>query len=197
VSDPRTIGVYDARADDYVEMTRGARPRDPLLDEFVAACAPGARVLDLGCGPGREAARMAAAGLRVDAVDASAEMVARAARHPGVQARQATFDDIGGTGIYGGVWANFSLLHAAREDMPRHLEAIHRALVPGGVFHIGVKTGTGAARDGIGRLYTYFGEDELTGLLERAGFTMDARHAGHSTGLAGEPADWLVLRTHA
>jgi SAM-dependent methyltransferase len=47
------------------------------VDAFVA---PGSRILDLGCGPGCDAAHFAAQGHRVTAIDWSPEMVSRARR---------------------------------------------------------------------------------------------------------------------
>ena len=74
-------------------------------------------------------------------------MVDLARRHPGVDAQLAGFDDVSGVAVYDGIWANFSLLHAPKADMPRHLAAVARALRPGGVLSIGLKTGTGEASD--------------------------------------------------
>ncbi|MEO1734255.1 MAG: class I SAM-dependent methyltransferase, partial [Pseudomonadota bacterium] len=121
MTDQETIAVYDAKADDYAAMADDYSRTDPILAAFIADCPPGGRVLDLGCGTGAAAATMASAGLTVDALDASEEMVRRAAALPGVTAHQATFDDVTGEGIYDGIWANFSLLHAPRADMPRIL----------------------------------------------------------------------------
>ncbi len=196
MSDPETIRIYDDRAADYAEMTDAYNTTDPRLTAFIAACPAAGRVLDLGCGPGAAAAKMAEAGLTVEAVDASAAMVEMAARHPGVSARQATFDDITGTATYDGIWANFSLLHAPRADFPRHLAALHHAINPGGVFLIGLKLGKGEARDRIGRLYTYYTEDELMDHLRKAGFTpSDIRH-GSGAGLDGSTAPWISVIAH-
>lgn len=193
MSDPETIRIYDRRAADYAGMTDQYNTADPRLVAFIAACPPGGRVLDLGCGPGAAAARMAEAGLVVEAVDASAAMVAMAGRHPGVTARQATFDEIAGEATFDGIWANFSLLHTPRADFPRHLAALHRALKPGGVFLIGLKLGKGAARDSIGRHYTYYSEDELMDHLRTAGFTpTDVKH-GSGEGLDGTIAPWISV----
>jgi SAM-dependent methyltransferase len=154
-------------------------------------------VLDLGCGPANASAFMREAGLVPDPVDASAGMVRLANERYGIGARLATFDDIGGVAEYDGVWANFSLLHAARGDLPRYIAALHRALKPGGIFHIGMKTGTGEARDGIDRLYTYVGRDELTGLLTDAGFTVTDTTEGTEVGLAGTNDPFIICRAHA
>ncbi|WP_113910653.1 class I SAM-dependent DNA methyltransferase [Roseovarius dicentrarchi] len=193
--DDETLGVYRARAQDYAAMT-DELSGDKHLAAFIAAMPPGARVLDIGCGPGRAAGQMAAAGLAVDAIDAVPEMVAMAAAQPGVTAWQASFDDIGGDAIYDGVWANFSLLHAPRAALPGHLAAIHRALKPGGLLHIGMKTGTGAGRDDLGRFYTYYTEAELRELLIAAGLTPARSWTGRDTGLAGTCDEWSILHAH-
>ncbi|PVA10904.1 SAM-dependent methyltransferase [Pelagivirga sediminicola] len=190
--DDETLGVYRARAQDYADMTADL-VGDRHLAAFIAAMPAGARVLDLGCGPGRAAGQMAAAGLRADAVDAVPEMVALAAAQPGVTAWQASFDELEGRDMYDGIWANFSLLHAERGALPRHLAALDRALKPGGLLHIGMKTGTGEGRDALGRFYTYYTEDELRALLADAGLATQDSQTGASRGLDGQTAPWIVL----
>lgn len=195
MSDKETISVYDAQARDYAKLTE-SDARDAQLDGFIALLPQGGTVLDLGCGPGHCAAVMAEAGLQVTATDASGEMVALAAAHPGVTALQAGFDDISGEDVYDGIWANFSLLHAPREKMPDYLAALAQALKPGGIFHIGMKSGTGSARDAIGRLYTYYRRDELEQLLQNAGLTVTAVKTGTAMGLDGTMAKWITLTAH-
>ncbi|MGC3938419.1 class I SAM-dependent methyltransferase [Roseobacter sp. EG26] len=196
MSDEETLKVYGEKARDYVELTEGFNETDPRLEAFISDVPKGGHVLDLGCGPGTSSAAMAERGLSVTAVDPVPEMIALAQRHPGVEARLAGFDDISGTDVYDGIWANFSLLHASREDMPRHLAALARALKPGGRFHIGMKTGTGSKRDPIGRYYTYYTDAELTGLLEEAGLTVTARETGSAKGLDGVEAAYICLAAH-
>lgn len=196
MTDDLTIRLYDARAADYAQINASDAP-DATLTAFMAQLPPGARVLDLGCGPGRSAGHMAAAGHHVDAWDASAEMVKLAAALPGVTARQADFDALQAEGVYDAVWANFSLLHAPREDMPHHLAAIRRALKPGGLLHVAVKEGSGAKRDALGRLYTYYTEDELADLLREAGLTSGPFSRGEDVGLDDVMAPWISVTAHA
>lgn len=194
--DPKTIAIYDLKADDYVQMLGRTAP-DRQLSDFIKALEPGGRVLDLGTGPGKSAAALADRGFRVEAWDLSQAMLDIASQHSGVATRKAGFDDLDGDAIYQGIWANFSLLHAERQDFTRHLAAIHRALVPGGVFHIGMKLGEDAGRDALGRFYTYYQKDELEGLLADAGFTTITTSLGRDSGLSGEVSPWITILSHA
>lgn len=196
MSDPETLQVYNRDADEYARRTDAANQNDPRLHDFIAALPAKGQVLDLGCGPGAAAAEMAKAGLAVTGMDASAEMVAKANQHQGVSARQATFDDIDRCDLYDGIWANFSLLHAPRIDFPRHLAALHRALKPGGAFYIGMKLGSGEHRDGLGRYYSYYTQNELETLLQDAGFTVTGTHLGQGKGLEGTVQPWISVAAH-
>lgn len=192
--DPETIAVYDARAEEYAGLISDIA-EDPRLIDFMGRVPSGGSVLDLGCGPGNAAAAMARQGLDVLAWDASSEMVALAAKHPGVRAKRHLFSDLTtlSEASLDGVWANFSLLHATREDLPDHLRAIAAATRPSGAFLIALKEGSGTHRDAIGRLYTYYSDSTLTSLVEAAGFSVVRRDTGSGTGLSGEEANWISL----
>ncbi|MEM6579387.1 MAG: class I SAM-dependent methyltransferase [Pseudomonadota bacterium] len=192
MTDDETIRVYGKEAERYAGFTADMEQL-PALTDFITRLPDGGHALDLGCGPGWAAARMAAEGLRVTATDATPEMVAMASKAPGVTAHLETFDDIEGTDLYDGIWAHFSLLHAPRADLPHHLTALARALKSGGWFHIGMKTGTGEKRDPLGRRYTYVTEDELGVLVRDAGMTPVRSETGEEAGLDGVVAPWVTI----
>ena len=194
MSDKETISVYDDKVDAYAEMVAGEKPDDALL-RFIEAVPAGGRVLDLGCGPGNSSSHMQNGGLHVDATDASEEMVRHAREAYGIDAKVAVFDDLDAEGVYDGIWANFSLLHAARQNFDRHLLQIHNALKPEGHFHIGMKLGEGEIRDRIGRLYSYYTESELKHRLEKAGFTILHIRTGKEKGLSGEVSPFAIILT--
>lgn len=193
MSDNETLKVYAEQVDAYAKLvTRGTPDRD--LQDFIDGVPEGGRVLDLGCGPGNSATMMMDAGLVADASDASPEMVALANKKDGLNAVVATFDDLDAEGAYDGIWANFSLLHAPRADMPANLDRIARALKSGGLFHVGLKTGEGEKRDSIGRFYSYFTQEELTGLLTKAGFEVTYTRHGEAVGLDGSEAPFIIIK---
>jgi len=198
MTDPETMQVYAEAAETYARdfsETKDSNQEEDL-DAFFAAVPKGGLVLDLGCGPGQWAARLHDEGLIVEATDASPEMVALAKADHGLNAKVATFEDLTVENHYDGIWANFSLLHAPRADFPGHLKRIHRALRPGGCFSIGLKTGTGEHRDKLGRLYAYYGKDELRSLLTDAGFTVSRSRIGNGKGLAGSDDTFVVMTAH-
>lgn len=194
MTDDRTVEVYNAKAEDYNQMTQNSAEAQALT-EFITAIPINGYVLDLGCGPGKSSALMREQGLRVDAVDASPAMVKLANNSFNLNARLGTFNDLESFDEYDGVWANFSLLHATATEFPQILRSIHAALKPDGLLHLGMKTGTGAKRDHLGRFYTYYSRDELDEHLNQVGFRIQAARTGTDPGLAGTNDPWVTLRS--
>lgn len=192
MTDLETIAVYDKQIDSYVNLVK-RESVDPTLLKFIKRIRPGGYVLDLGCGPATASSIMHEAGLRVDPVDASSEMVQLANSNYNIGARKAYFNEIDSVNIYDGIWANFSLLHAKANDFPKILIALQQAMKPGGIFHLGMKTGTGAARDRLGRFYTYYSQDELGACVSAAGFQVVQIESGEGRGLAGDMEPWVTL----
>lgn len=197
MSDRDTVAFYDqaaARADGI----RADGPPEPALARFLDALAPGAQVLDLGCGHGIASAHLSRAGHRVTGLDASAGLLEVARRlAPEAQFILGNFDDLDATAAYDGVWAHYALPHAPRAALPHHLAAIARALRPGGLFHLSMLLGDGDQRDSYGRLYSYYSEAALDAALAEAGFAEVARDTGTRPGYGGavDPFVAYLMRT--
>nr|WP_170419022.1 class I SAM-dependent methyltransferase [Ruegeria atlantica] len=195
VTDRKTIDAYTTRVAEYLSVPLPPEQIEARM-AFAEAVVPGGYVLDLGSGPGADSMFFLREGLRVRALDATPAFVDHA-RENGVDAHLGTFDDVTETAEYDGIYASFSLLHAPREDFPRHLAAIHRALKPEGAFFLGLKLGTGEHRDGIDRYYTYFSQTEIEEALAEAGFTIDRITTGVGKGLAGSYDGFILVIAHA
>lgn len=191
--DKQTIAFYDSAAERYANLfEKGSAGKN--LNDFLALLPAGGAVLDLGCGPARASAHMRDAGFLPDPVDASTGMIELANKAHNIGARLLTFDDVDMVAAYDGVWANFSLLHAPRADLPRILAAIATALRPRGALHVAMKTGTGEERDTLDRKYTYVSVPELNGLLDEAGFDVLATVEGKEVGCTGTNDPLVVMR---
>ena len=193
--DKTTIEIYNSKIEEYLQMVKSELELE-IEANFAKSLPRGGTVLDYGCGPGHSAKYFADQGLISHAFDASTEMVRVASKNPNVKVWQSTFHKFTSTNTYNGIWASFSLLHAARSDMQFLLEKIHSALKSDGKFYIAIKLGNGELRDTLGRIYTYYQEEELRQVLKNAGFIWQSHHVGRSTGLDGKTAQWIAVLAH-
>lgn len=124
-----------------------------LYRPFVAHLKPGARILDAGCGSGRDAKAFSEMGYAVEAFDASAELVELARQHTGLPVKQMRFEDITEVERYDGIWCCASLLHVPLAELPGVMTQLSEALKPGGVWYLSFKYGSGE-REKDGRRFT-------------------------------------------
>lgn len=190
-TDPATIAFYQERAPHWV-FHSGEAPSHQL-DPFLDRLSPGAAVLELGCGGGRDAAHIRKRGFAVDATDATPALVARANQAFDLGARVMAFHELDGAAVYGGVWAHASLLHCPREALPDVLVRIHRALNPGGWHFASLKLGEAEGRDLLGRLHNFPPPEWLIATYEGAGFVIEQREIYAGKASDGTQRDWIDL----
>ena len=99
------------------------------------------RILDFGCGSGRDTKAFIQRGYLVDAVDGSSEMCRLASELCNIQVRCIDFNDLNEIEKYDAIWACASLLHVAKTQLPAVLIKMRDALVNGGVMYISFKHG--------------------------------------------------------
>lgn len=175
----QTIAAYDAGAAVYAVHSRDREPLSHLHKRFVLLAGPGAVVLDLGCGPGHDAAKLAARGLRVTGYDAATVLLREAREHSSLAGRLVQGDARllpFAAASFDAVWSCASLLHVPKRDIGQALMQVFRVLKPGGVFFTSMSEGgepdavpvdsEGLAR----RLYYYHRQEAWGALLSGAGF---------------------------
>lgn len=163
-SDP-TVVYYDKNA---AEFTRGTESVDMshLYGEFLPLVPEGGRILDAGCGSGRDAVFFKRQGYVVSAFDASFELAAIASRGMGTPVKVMSFTDLESDSEYDGIWACASLLHVSTSEMDEVLNRLTRALKPGAVLYVSFKYGTAEViRDG--RFFNDYDENKFQALIER------------------------------
>ena len=179
---------YRRAAKEFVKGSIGA-DLGTLYAPFLASLPKGARILDAGCGSGRDSRIFSELGYDVSAFDASPEMVKLASEHTGLPIAHRGFDDVDEVAVYDGIWACASLLHVAQVDLPNVFQALERALKPSGMLYASFKEGSGSRTDAKGRYFTDFSPDQLqalvgeaTGLeLQRMWRSSDVREARQNT----------------
>ena len=139
-----------------------------LYQRFVPHLTPGARLLDAGCGSGRDALAFSRMGFVVDAFDASPELAALASTHTGLDVKTLTFSQVSWQNRYQGIWACASLLHVAPSDQTDAWQRLLQALSPGGLVYASYKLGEGESVDAQGRPFTHATAERLVGWLPTA-----------------------------
>ena len=190
-ADPATIAFYEERAPHYT-MSFGQAP-SRHLDPFLDRLAPGARILELGCGGGRDSARMIERGFDLDATDGVAAMVRKANERWHVGARVMRFEQLDAHADYDAVWAHACLLHVARADLPGILAAIRRGLRSGGWHFANFKLGDGEGRDLLGRLHNFPSPEWLEQTYGAAGFIIEGTEIYPGEAADGTQRDWMGL----
>lgn len=156
-----TIAWYDRRAEAFAADTEEADMAD-LRARFLRHVPPGGRILDAGCGAGRDALAFCRAGYSVVAFDASEAMVrlARARLPASFPVLRMRFDEMAWHDEFDGVWACASLLHVPTADFPDTASRIVAALRRGGAWYASFKRGSGERLSG-GRLFSDHTEESL------------------------------------
>ncbi|UUZ58767.1 class I SAM-dependent methyltransferase [Nocardioides sp. B-3] len=173
-----TVRAYDLDAAAYA--ANGASMPDSVrrdLEAFAERLGAGARVLEIGSGGGRDARLLEEHGLRVRRTDITPGFVAllRAEGHDADLLDPLTDDLSTPEGPYAAVWANASLLHVARADLPVVLARLAAVVRPDGLLRISVKAGDGegwSTHGSIGnpRHFTYWRADPLRNVVAGAGW---------------------------
>ncbi|MGA5896807.1 class I SAM-dependent methyltransferase [Streptomyces venetus] len=179
---------YDTVAADYARLVKEPAELDPVSRAMLAAFAelvrPRGPVADLGCGPGKVTAHLAALGVEVCGVDVSPRMVelARAA-YPelGFSVGSMTALEIG-SGELGGILAYYATHHTPPQWLPTVFAEFHRVLAPGGVLMLAGHVGddehlrpTHAYGDHPVSYESYLlPPDRIAELLHRAGLVVTA-----------------------
>ncbi len=150
--------------------------------EFAAYVPTGGRILDLGCGSGRDSKAFMSMGYRVVAVDGSQELCRLASEFIGQKVICATFQEYEPDVLFDGIWACASLLHLDADTIREMLQKYALMLNPYGVFYVSFKYGNYVGMR-EGRFFTDMDEAALNEVLkdiptlklERTKITNDVR----------------------
>lgn len=188
-----TIQTYDRIAAEFAQPTWHIR-LERALDVFARALIPAARVLDLGCGPGRDLAALRRRGYRASGADLSLGMLREARARVGGDLMRCDMCALPlVSGAFDGVWLCAALLHLPRADAPRALAEVRRILRAAGALYVAVQQGEGECWDESRgtRLFTYYQPEELGTVVRAAGFAVQAAWLSDDTARAH--VKWLNL----
>ena len=160
----KTLEFYNRNADSFIENTLYADMHE-TQDRFLDLVKPGGRILDFGCGSGRDTRYFLSHGYQVDAVDGSAELVRKASEQLGISVKQQLFQDLSEVDRYDGIWACASILHLPKSELKDVMQKMTTALHDNGVIYTSFKYGSYEGERN-GRYFTDFTEETIREFLE-------------------------------
>lgn len=158
-----TLAYYNQNADAFIEGTQNADMSEQYRF-FLKHLPSGGKLLDLGCGSGRDSAYFSSLGFVVTAIDGSNELCKRVKINYGIEARCINFEDISFVAEFDAIWACASLLHVEKVNMPKVLHKVSAALKPGGILYASFKYGC-RERVSNGRFFNDYTENDIDTLL--------------------------------
>lgn len=188
-----TLGNYNDVAEGFREGTRDhdvSQNIDALLRN-IRGVAP-FQILDFGCGPGRDLRTFTALGHAAVGLDGSQRFAEMARADSGCEVLQQNFLELDlPSEQFDGIFANASLFHVPRQELPRVLGQLCAALKPGGVLFS--SNPRGHNQEGWkGERYGAFHDlESWRALLTAAGF-VEVEHYYRPEGLPRDQQPWLA-----
>jgi len=188
-----TLAHYDDNAESFWEGTRAhdvSQNIEALL-EAVEGEAP-FRILDFGCGPGRDLAAFQERGHEPVGLDGAAAFVRMARERTGAEVLHQDFHALSlPEEAFDGVFANASLFHVPARELPRVLGELHRCLRRRGVLFASNPRGRNEEGWSGARYGAYHDLEAWRGFLGGAGFD-EVHHYYRPVGLPREEQPWLA-----
>jgi SAM-dependent methyltransferase len=188
-----TLSHYNRHAEHFWEGTRAhdvSQNRDALL-QSLSGSGP-FRILDFGCGPGRDLKILRELGHDAVGLDGAERFVELAREYSGCRVWHQDFLRLElPTEFFDGVFANASLFHVPSQELPRVLKELWTTLKPGGVLFSSNPRGGNEEGWSGGRYGSYYDWERWRELVVTAGFS-EIRHYYRPPGLPREEQPWLA-----
>ena len=188
-----TLEHYDQRAE---EFRRGTRDHDVQqnVDALLGAIEgkPPFAILDFGCGPGRDLKAFKDLGHEAVGLEGSARFAAMARDYSGCEVWEQDFLALDlPPARFDGIFANASLFHVPRRELPRVLAELHAALKPEGVLFASNPRGNNEEGWNRGRYGAYHDLAAWRAFLEAAAFA-ELEYYYRPPGLPFAQQNWLA-----
>ena len=190
-----TLLYYNTNTSSFIESTQSVQMTE-AWNRFISKLSPASRILDFGCGSGRDTKYFLEKGFTIDATDGSSELCLAASKFTGITVKQVLFQDWKSEAKYNGIWACSSILHLTKTELKKVIGNIKDALLPAGIFYTSFKYGNFEGERN-GRYFTDLTESSFAELInEVTGFEIVEEWITSDVRPGREEEKWLnvILR---
>jgi len=191
-----TRTTYDRIASAYADRWFESETLRPELRKFMESVPEPRRIIDVGCGIGRDVETMLKAGVDVIGIDSSPGMLAEARRLvPGAIFRHKDLlHPRLPTSFYSGIWCAATIHHLRPSDQKRAFEVFASLLSNDGVLFVSTNLGAGQLIDEYGRHKFLVTPDMLSEFAAEAGLDVETLEVSESTEHETSPSrNWVQL----
>ena len=161
-----TLDFYNKCSNEYFNTTVDLDISE-LRDKFIRKINNNGKILDLGCGSGRDSKAFINLGFKVTAVDGSEKLAKLASEFIGENVIVSTFENLSIDESFNGVWACASLLHINSVELEELLMKIEKYLYNNGILYMSFKYGNTDFIDEKGRYFNCYTEESIEELINK------------------------------
>ena len=159
-----TLDYYNKNSEEYFNSTLNVDMTN-TYKAFLKLVPKDGKILDLGCGSGRDSMNFMKLGYEVTAVDGAKELAKKASVLLEKEVIVSTFEELELKQKFHGIWACASLLHIKREDLKIVLNNLYNNLEDNGVFYMSFKYGEKEYVDDKNRYFNCFTDESIISFI--------------------------------
>ena len=189
-----TLQYYDLHAEDFWTGTRDhdVSQNVSALLQYIERVETPLKILDFGCGPGRDLKTFTDLGHVAVGLEGSSRLAAMARAYSGCEVWEQDFLTLDLPGAwFDGVFANAALFHVPSGALPRVLRDIRGTLKPRGVLFASNPRGNNDEGWNRGRYGAYYDLETWQRHVTQAGYT-ELTHYYRPAGVPREQQPWLA-----
>ncbi len=188
----QVIEIYNKIATEYTNNTENKLLQFQLT-KFASMLTKKGKVLDAGCGCGRDSVYLKEDGFEVISMDLSKGMIQEAKKR-GVEVIKKDLLKIEDKEEFDGIWCMATLADMQKSEAKQVIKRFNESLKKEGIIYIAVKEGEGEKTiikekyNNIPRFYAFYKKEELENLLKENNFEIL-----ESTSSNDEGTDWIEI----